>query len=71
VDYTVKTTGDAFEKAGEDTGVAPYGIAVPKNAKGMKEAVQAAVQQLISDGNYDVIMAHRGLTGGIKESEIS
>jgi polar amino acid transport system substrate-binding protein len=71
VDYAVKTTGDAFEKVGEDTDAAPYGIAIPKAAKGMKEAVQGAVQQLISDGNYDKIMENWGLNGGIKESKIN
>jgi len=71
VNYAVKTTGNAFEKVGEDTDAAPYGIAIPKAAKGMKEAVQGAVQQLISDGNYDKIMENWGLTGGIKESKIN
>jgi polar amino acid transport system substrate-binding protein len=71
VDYAVKTTGNAFEKAGEDTDAAPYGIAIPKTAKGMKEAVQGAVQQLISDGNYQKILDNWGLEGGIKESKIN
>ena len=71
VDYAVKTTGNAFEKAGEDTDAAPYGIAIPKTAKGMKEAVQGAVQQLISDGNYQKILDNWGLEGGIKESQIN
>ena len=71
VNYAVKTTGNAFEKVGKDTDAAPYGIAIPKAAKGMKEAVQGAVQQLISDGNYDKIMENWGLTGGIKEAKIN
>jgi polar amino acid transport system substrate-binding protein len=71
VDYAVKSTGDAFEKAGEDSDAAPYGIAIPKNAKGMKDAVQGAVQKLISDGNYQQILDSWGLTGGIEESRIN
>ncbi len=71
VNYSVKTTGNAFEKVGEDTDAAPYGIAVPKNAATMKEAVQGAVQQLISDGNYQKILDNWGLTGGIEESKIN
>jgi polar amino acid transport system substrate-binding protein len=71
VDYAVKTTGNAFEKAGEDTDAAPYGIAIPKTAGTMKEAVQGAVQQLISDGNYQKILDNWGLEGGIKESKIN
>jgi polar amino acid transport system substrate-binding protein len=71
VNYAVKTTGNAFEKVGEDTDAAPYGIAIPKKAAGMKEAVQGAVQQLISDGNYQKILDNWGLTGGVKESKIN
>jgi polar amino acid transport system substrate-binding protein len=67
----VKTTGNAFEKAGEDTDAAPYGIAIPKTAGTMKEAVQGAVQQLISDGNYQKILDNWGLAGGIEESKIN
>ncbi len=71
VNYAVKKTGDAFEKTGEDTDAAPYGIAIPKNAPGMKEAVQGAVQQLISDGAYQKILDNWGSTGGIDESKIN
>jgi polar amino acid transport system substrate-binding protein len=71
VNYAVKTTGAAFEKVGKDTGTAPYGIPIPKSATGMKEAVQAAVQQLISDGTYDKIMSNWGLSGGVKEAKIN
>jgi polar amino acid transport system substrate-binding protein len=71
VNYAVKTTGNAFEKVGEDTDAAPYGIAIPKTAAGMKEAVQGAVQQLMSDGSYQKILDNWGLTGGIKESKIN
>jgi polar amino acid transport system substrate-binding protein len=71
VNYAVKTTGNAFEKVGEDTDAAPYGIAIPKKATGMKEAVQGAVQQLISDGTYKKILDNWGLTGGVEESKIN
>lgn len=71
VNYAVKTTGNAFEKVGEDTDTAPYGIAIPKASTGMKEAVQGAVQQLISDGNYQKILDNWGLTGGIEEAKIN
>ncbi len=72
VDYAVKKTGNAFEKAGEDTDTAPYGIAVPKTAGTMKEAVQAAVQKLIDDGTYQKILDNWGVGGGaIEESKIN
>lgn len=71
VNYAVKKTGDAFEKTGEDTDAAPYGIAIPKDAGTMKDAVQGAVQKLISDGDYQEILDNWGVTGGIEESKIN
>jgi polar amino acid transport system substrate-binding protein len=72
VDYAVKKTGDAFEKAGEDSDTAPYGIAVPKNAGTMKEAVQGAVQKLIDDGSYQKILDNWGVgDGAIDEAKVN
>ena len=72
VDYAVKKTGDAFQKTGKDTDSAPYGIALPKNAAGMKEAVQAAVQKLMDDGSYEKILDNWGVSGGaIDQSKIN
>jgi polar amino acid transport system substrate-binding protein len=72
VDYAVKKTGDAFEKAGEDTDTAPYGIAIPKSAGTFKEAVQGAVQALIKDGTYKKILDNWGVgDGAIDESKIN
>jgi polar amino acid transport system substrate-binding protein len=72
VDYAVKKTGDAFEKAGEDTDTAPYGIAIPKSAGTFKEAVQAAVQKLIQDGSYKKILDNWGVSdGAIDEAKIN
>lgn len=72
VDYAVKKTGDAFEKAGEDSDTAPYGIAVPKNAGTMKEAVQAALQKLIDDGSYQKVLDNWGVgDGAITEAKVN
>ncbi|MFC4854987.1 ABC transporter substrate-binding protein [Actinophytocola glycyrrhizae] len=72
VDYAVKKTGNAFEKVGDDTGTAPYGIAIPKTAGTMKDALQAAVQKLIDDGAYQEILDNWGVGGGaITEAEIN
>jgi polar amino acid transport system substrate-binding protein len=71
VNYAVKKTGNAFEKVGKDTDAAPYGIGIPKAAGTMKEAVQGAVQKLISDGGYQDILDNWGVTGGIEESKIN
>ena len=64
VDYAVKKTGDAFEKAGEDTDSAPYGIAIPKTAPGFSQALQGAVQKLIDDGTYKKILDNWGVSSG-------
>jgi polar amino acid transport system substrate-binding protein len=72
VDYAVQKTGDAFEKTGEDTDTAPYGIAIPKTAGTMKEALQAAVQKLIDDGEYQKLLDNWGVGGGaITESKVN
>jgi polar amino acid transport system substrate-binding protein len=72
VDYAVKKTGNAFEKAGEDTDSAPYGIAVPKNAGTFSTALQGAVQKLIEDGTYKEILDNWGTSGGaITEAKVN
>jgi polar amino acid transport system substrate-binding protein len=72
VDFAVKKTGDAFEKAGEDTDSAPYGIAIPKNAGTFKEALQGAVQKLIDDGTYQEILDNWGTgSGAVTEAKIN
>jgi polar amino acid transport system substrate-binding protein len=72
VDYAVKKSGNAFEKAGDDTDTAPYGIAIQKNAGTMKEAVQAAVQKLIEDGTYQEILDNWGVgDGAIEEAKVN
>jgi polar amino acid transport system substrate-binding protein len=72
VDYAVKKTGDAFEKAGEDTDSAPYGIAVPKGAGTFGQALQGAVQNLIDDGTYQEILDNWGTSGGaITEAKVN
>lgn len=72
VDYAVKKTGNAFEKAGDDTDTAPYGIAVPKAGGTMKDAVQAAVQKLIDDGSYQKILDNWGVgDGAIDQAKVN
>jgi polar amino acid transport system substrate-binding protein len=72
VDYAVKKTGAAFEKVGEDTDTAPYGIAIPKDAGTMKEALQGAIQKIIDDGTYQKILDNWGVgDGAITEAKIN
>lgn len=71
-EYAVKITGDKFEKVGEDVGVAPYGIAVPKEPAELTGAIQAALQKLMDDGDYGKILANWGLEdAGIKTAELN
>jgi polar amino acid transport system substrate-binding protein len=64
VDYQVKVTNGGIEPGGTAADVAPYGIAIAKNAGTFKDAVQKAVQKLIDDGDYTKIMETWGLTDG-------
>jgi polar amino acid transport system substrate-binding protein len=64
VAYALKSTGGVFKKVGSDLETAPYGIVIPKNAGTLKDAVQAAVQKLIDDGNYTKILNNWGVTSG-------
>jgi polar amino acid transport system substrate-binding protein len=71
-EYAVKTTGDKFEKVGKDVGVAPYGIAIPKDPAGLTPAIQKALQKLMDDGSYGKILDNWGLSdAGIKTAEIN
>jgi polar amino acid transport system substrate-binding protein len=62
--YQVKTSNGAFKLVGTAYGTAPYGIAIPKKATTMDQAVLAAVKDLISNGTYTKIMTHWGIQAG-------
>jgi len=71
-EYAVATTGDKFEKVGKDVGVAPYGIAVPKDPAGLTTAIQKALQKLMDDGSYGKILDNWGLgDSAIKTAEVN
>lgn len=71
-EYAVLVSGDKFEKVGADVGVAPYGIAVPKEPAELTTALQAAVQKLMDDGSYQKILDNWGLgDAAISKSEIN
>ncbi|HEY5334803.1 MAG TPA: transporter substrate-binding domain-containing protein, partial [Mycobacteriales bacterium] len=44
-------------------GLAPYGVALPKG-NGMAKAVQAAMKELISNGQYAAILKQWNLSDG-------
>ncbi|ARQ68593.1 ABC transporter substrate-binding protein [Streptomyces marincola] len=49
--------GDTFEVVGEQIDAAPYGIAVPADEPELRDAIQAALQQIIDDGTYAEVLA--------------
>ena len=61
--YIVKQSNGQFTATGTAFSVAPYGIALPKG-NGMAQAVLAAVQALIADGNYTKILTQWGVQSG-------
>jgi polar amino acid transport system substrate-binding protein len=62
--YQVKQSNGAFKLSDFEYGEAPYGIAVPKQAGTLDQAVLQAVKDLIADGTYGEIMSKWGLTSG-------
>jgi polar amino acid transport system substrate-binding protein len=62
-DYIVKQSNGMFESTGEPYGVAPYGIAMPKDS-GLQEPVLQAVRALIRDGTYLSILRQWGVEHG-------
>ena len=70
--YAVSKIKDQIEVAGEAFDVAPYGIAVAKDATDLKAALQAALQSLIDDGTYAKILDSWGVSsGGISEVTVN
>ncbi|MBK0422090.1 ABC transporter substrate-binding protein [Leucobacter sp. CSA2] len=67
----IAARSDKIEAAGETFDVAPYGYALPKDSE-LTKAVQAALQSLMDDGNYEKILEKAGVAdGAIKEATIN
>ncbi len=62
-EYLVKQSNGQFKLVGQSYANAPYGIAVPKNS-GLEKALLAALQKLMSDGQYKAILTHWGVEAG-------
>ncbi len=62
-EYVVKQSNGQFKLVGQSYANAPYGIAVPKNS-GLEKALLAALQKLMSDGQYKAILTHWGVEAG-------
>jgi polar amino acid transport system substrate-binding protein len=61
--YQVQQSDGAFQLAGQAYGVAPYGIALPKD-NGMAPAMLAALKELMKNGAYTQILAKWGVQSG-------
>ncbi|GAB2901661.1 ABC transporter substrate-binding protein [Streptomyces mayteni] len=64
--------GELFEVVGDQIDAAPYGIAVNKSDTELRDALQAAVQQIIDDGTYaDILTEWNAESGAIEEATVN
>jgi polar amino acid transport system substrate-binding protein len=66
--YQVKQSKGAFKLVGQAYGVAPYGIAVPKQDGSLDKAILAALKDLVKSGQYAAILKKWGVQSGADTS---
>ncbi|MDO0925761.1 ABC transporter substrate-binding protein [Streptomyces sp. TG1A-8] len=72
--YAVKTSGGGkdFEIVGDQVEAAPYGIAVAKKDTQLRDALKAAMDAVIKNGEYEKILEKWGAEdGAVKESTVN
>jgi polar amino acid transport system substrate-binding protein len=70
--YAAKQSGGKFIISGNAYGTAPYGIAIPKNENDLRDGIQKAVKDLISDGTYKQLTDKWGISaGGITDPKVN
>ncbi|MEV7239740.1 ABC transporter substrate-binding protein [Streptomyces sp. NPDC093248] len=72
--YNAKTSGGGkdFEVVGEQIEAGPYGIAVSKDDTQLRDAIQAAMNAIIKNGEYKKILEKWNVTqGGVTEAKIN
>ncbi|MCT2542767.1 MULTISPECIES: ABC transporter substrate-binding protein [Streptomyces] len=72
--YAVKTSGGGkdFQIVGEQVEAAPYGIAVAKGNDQLTKAVQAALDAIIKNGEYNKIISKWGVeAGAVTEAKLN
>lgn len=72
--YAVKTSGGGkdFQIVGEQVEAAPYGIAVAKGNDQLTKAIQAALDAIIKNGEYEKIIAKWGVeAGAVTEAKLN
>jgi polar amino acid transport system substrate-binding protein len=62
--YAVKKSNGQLQTLGDIYDSAPYGYVAKKADQGLAEAIQGALQQLISDGSYKQILDKWGVAAG-------
>ena len=62
--YQVKQSNGIFKLVGQTYGVAPYGIAVPKQDGALDKAILMALNDLIKNGQYKAILNKWGVASG-------
>jgi polar amino acid transport system substrate-binding protein len=71
-EYAAKQSGGKFDIAGNAYDTAPYGIAIPKNENELRDAIQKAVKDLITDGTYKQLTDKWGISdGGITDPKVN
>ncbi|GAA1417066.1 ABC transporter substrate-binding protein [Streptomyces thermospinosisporus] len=72
--YNAKTSGGGkdFEVVGEQIEAGPYGIGVSKKNTQLRDAIQAAVNAIIKNGEYEKILEKWNVTdGAVTEAKIN
>jgi polar amino acid transport system substrate-binding protein len=62
--YQVKQSNGEFKLVGQSYGVAPYGIAVPKQDGTLDKAILLALKKLVANGKYEAILKKWGVQPG-------
>lgn len=72
--YAVKTSGGGndFQIVGDQVEAAPYGIAVGKGNTQLRDALKAALDAIIKNGDYNKILQKWGVTAGaVKQAAVN
>ncbi|MFE7115829.1 ABC transporter substrate-binding protein [Streptomyces sp. NPDC057654] len=72
--YAVKTSGGGkdFEMVGDQIQAAPYGMALSKDQTQLRDAIKAAVDAIIKNGEYQKILDKWGVSAGaLKEAKVN
>ncbi|MFB8773401.1 ABC transporter substrate-binding protein [Streptomyces broussonetiae] len=70
--YAVKTSGGGndFQLVGEQVEAAPYGIAVAKDQAELRDAIKAALDAIIENGEYTKVLEKWGVTEGAVDEAV-